>query len=190
MLPDFKDLRQALINMDKERENVILLSRIIVKESKLAIYATHRNDLKEAQSHITIMEKEIKKMNTILNNNPKLLYSGSHKAAIQEYVEAKVFFEYVKNKKIPSFKDLDTDEEHYLLGIADLSGELVRRAINAVTEGDTKTAMNIKNVLTEMYGQFLDLDLQNGELRKKFDGMKYDIKKLEEVAYQLKLQGR
>ena len=34
------------------------------------------------------------------------------------------------------------------------------------------------------------LDLRNGELRRKFDGLKYDLKKMEDVLLSLKLQGK
>ena len=33
-------------------------------------------------------------------------------------------------------------------------------------------------------------DFRNGELRRKFDGIKYDLKKMEDLLLSLKLQGK
>ena len=42
--------------------------------------------------------------------------------------------------------------------------------------------------LEELYGELLKFDFRDGELRKKFDGIKYDLKRLEDVALSIKLK--
>ena len=42
----------------------------------------------------------------------------------------------------------------------------------------------------EIYGEFLKLHLRNGELRKKSDAIKWNLKKLEEVMYDISMKGR
>lgn len=36
-------------------------------------------------------------------------------------------------------------------------------------------------------GQFLQFDLRNSSLRKKYDGLKYTLKRLEQTLYELSL---
>lgn len=43
--------------------------------------------------------------------------------------------------------------------------------------------------MAELDAGFRLLNLKNDSLRKKFDGLKYDLKKVEEVVYDLTIRG-
>ena len=49
---------------------------------------------------------------------------------------------------------------------------------------------DIKELVAEIYGEFIKFDFPNGDLRKKFDGMKYDLKKLEDLVFELKIKDK
>ena len=76
------------------------------------------------------------------------------------------------------------------MGLCDLSGELVRKAVNDVIKKNFKEAMIIKNLVEEIYGEFLELNLRNSELRRKSDQIKWSLKKLEDIVFELKVKGR
>ncbi|MBN2367807.1 hypothetical protein JXC34_02220 [Candidatus Woesearchaeota archaeon] len=46
----------------------------------------------------------------------------------------------------------------------------------------------IKKFVETIYNEFLEFELRNGELRKKSDSIKYNLKKIEEILYELKLR--
>ena len=50
---------------------------------------------------------------------------------------------------------------------------------------DEETLEKIKNFVEDVYGEFLKFDLRNGQLRKKSDSIKWNLKKLEEILYDL-----
>ncbi|GAG51040.1 unnamed protein product, partial [marine sediment metagenome] len=104
----------------------------------------------------------------------------------QEYVEAFLFFSFIKNKKIPTRKQLEVTTNDYLLGMCDLTGELTRKAVNLIIKGKVKEAQKIKDVVEEIHGEFIKFDLRNGNLRKKSDSIKYNLKRLEEIMYDVK----
>ena len=81
------------------------------------------------------------------------------------------------------------DLEDYLAGITQLSNELSRLVINAVTHGDYQRPKRIATFLNNLDGGFRLLNLKNDMLRKKFDSLKYDLKKVEEVVYDLSIRG-
>ena len=85
-------------------------------------------------------------------------------------------------------KELGFDAESYIGGLCDLSGELVRRAINSAISGKNSEALAIKQFISDLYGELMQFDFRNGEIRRKFDGIKYDLRKLEDMALQLKLK--
>jgi predicted translin family RNA/ssDNA-binding protein len=79
--------------------------------------------------------------------------------------------------------------EDYLFGICNLFSELSRLCVNCVTRGDFVTPFKIKEFLVELSGAFRLLNFKNDNLRKRFDGLKYDIKKVEEIVYDLSVRG-
>ncbi|CAL9207860.1 unnamed protein product [Musa hybrid cultivar] len=81
------------------------------------------------------------------------------------------------------------DIEDYLIGICFMSNELPRYVVNQVTAGDYDCPKNVLKFLTDLHSAFRMLNLRNDFLRKKFDGMKYDLRKVEEVYYDVKIRG-
>ncbi|MBI2658496.1 hypothetical protein HYX05_00120 [Candidatus Woesearchaeota archaeon] len=183
---EFGKIRQEMHNLDLKREAIIQTSREIITISKQIIYAAQRNDLKEAESAIKSIKgkiKKLKKINTATDTN-------INSVAFQEYVEAIAFYEFVKNGKIPTRAGLGVSAEDYLSGLCDLTGELVRKAIYDVIHKKFDEASKIKELVHDIYGEFLKLHLRNGELRKKSDSIKWNLKKLEEVMYDISMKGR
>ncbi|MDI6737137.1 MAG: hypothetical protein QME12_01315 [Nanoarchaeota archaeon] len=173
---EFSEIRKELKESEEKRESVIRKSRDIIMLSKQIIYSAQRGDLKKAED----ICGEIKKL---VSGLPKE-YCGTdmESVAVQEYVEAVCFFEFVKNKKLPSRKELGADTENYLLGLCDLTGELVRQAVNATINKRYDEALHIKDFVSEIYGEFLQFDLRGGQLRNKADSIKWNLKKLEDLA--------
>ncbi|KMT06281.1 hypothetical protein BVRB_7g162060 [Beta vulgaris subsp. vulgaris] len=85
--------------------------------------------------------------------------------------------------------DFGLDVEDYLVGICFMSNELPRYVVNRVTYGDYDSPKKVLNFLTDLHAAFRMLNLRNDFLRKKFDGMKYDLKRVEEVYYDVKIRG-
>ncbi|XP_062117263.1 uncharacterized protein LOC133831114 [Humulus lupulus] len=81
------------------------------------------------------------------------------------------------------------DIEDYLVGLCFMSNELPRYVVNQVTAGDYDCPRKVLKFLTELHAAFRMLNLRNDFLRKKFDGMKYDLKRVEEVHYDVKIRG-
>ncbi|MFC1691115.1 hypothetical protein ACFL0W_02935 [Nanoarchaeota archaeon] len=187
---DFDRIRTEIDKREKKREQVIIESRPIIKLSKRIISALHRQNQNEAVERVNEIKEKFTKLKSQINKNPELHFIGSFKVACQEYVEALCLFEIITNNKLPNNKDLEVDEEHYLLGLTDLGGELVRLGVNSAIREEYDIFIKIKDFMQDLYEEFLKMDLRNGELRKKFDGMKYDLKKLEELALELKLKDK
>ncbi|KAJ0170291.1 hypothetical protein K1T71_014219 [Dendrolimus kikuchii] len=81
------------------------------------------------------------------------------------------------------------DIEEYLVGLLQLCTELARLAVNSVTRGDYARPLQISKFVMELNAGFRLLNLKNDHLRKRFDALKYDVKKIEEVVYDLSIRG-
>ncbi|XP_042899413.1 translin [Parasteatoda tepidariorum] len=79
--------------------------------------------------------------------------------------------------------------DDFLLGLLLLAEELSRLSLNCATHGDYKKPVQIAEFVSEMNVGFRLLNLKNDLLRRKFDGLKYCLKKVEEVVYDLSIRG-
>lgn len=61
--------------------------------------------------------------------------------------------------------------------------------MNSVTAGDYARPIRIATFINELDFGFRLLNLKNDSLRKRYDGLKYDVKKIEEVVYDLSIRG-
>ncbi|XP_008326571.1 translin [Cynoglossus semilaevis] len=86
-------------------------------------------------------------------------------------------------------KGFHMDIEDYLAGVLIMASELSRLAVNSVTAGDYDRPLRISNFINELDSGFRLLNLKNDSLRKRYDGLKYDVKKIEEVVYDLSIRG-
>ena len=184
---NFAKLQTEFADYDSERENLIKKSRDVLKLSKLLIYAVHRDELDNAAKLVKQIEQERKVLDTIATHDAKMAYEGSYKIAIQEYVEAILYYEFVRTGKLPDVKVL---AEHYILGLADLPGELVRRAVFLAGKGKVESVVKIRDEIDAIYGELLKFDFRDNEIRRKVDGIKYDLRKMEDLVLDLKLKGR
>lgn len=89
-------------------------------------------------------------------------------------------------------KDEDTfhiTTEDYLLALCSTIEELARLAPNAVTMGDFDRPAKISKFIKDIHAGFQLLNLKNDSLRRRSDGIKYSVKKVEDVVYDLSLRG-
>ncbi|KAF1921542.1 Translin [Ampelomyces quisqualis] len=87
----------------------------------------------------------------------------------------------------------DRDEFHlsleeYLQSLISLVEELTRLARNAVTLGDYERPLLINQFVKDLHAGFQMLNLKNDSLRRRSDGLKYRVKDVEDVVYDLSLR--
>lgn len=184
----FQELREGVEKFDAMREDLIALSRTILKASKAAIYAAHRGDMKEAQDLLSGAKKTLGQTESMLKKDPHLAATGAYGDALEEYAEAACYIHYLATKQIATPKQIGVDSDTYLPALGDLVGELVRKAVNSVIAGDNKTALEIKDTVSELYAELMLFDWRNTPARKKFDSIKYGLEKLEDLALKIKLK--
>ncbi|MFH1591048.1 MAG: hypothetical protein ABIC95_03900 [archaeon] len=183
----FTGLRKQAQAHDSAREKVIKASRDVIHLSKQIISAVHRRDIPAAQKK----EKDIRKAVKTMRAQAKgpLASQGAMKAAHQEYVEALLYLRYVTDGDLATPQQLDVEFDSYLLGLCDLSGELVRRAVNQGLDGNYEEVYATHRFVTAIYNELLQFDFYGGELRKKFDSIKWDLKRMDEMVFALKVRG-
>ncbi len=174
---------------DEKRETVIQRSREIQKLSKQAIFSIHRSNISEADDRLNRARSVYEQLSPLIQEQPSLR-SGSFSNSLEEYCEAVIFRQYVKDSTIMVPEDLPmVNTEEYLGGLLDFTGEINRWAIARATQRDVAAVQHARDCVDSIMGCFLRLDLRNGQIRKKYDALKYTLKKLENTLYELSLGG-
>ncbi|CAB4478972.1 Translin [Rhizophagus irregularis] len=206
----FTSLRVTLDHHYDRKERIVKQSRDITGLSKKLIFLAHRSNQKSLKSILEEAEtkkKEIlelfQKVSCELEGINYYKYHKSISPAIQEFIEAISFLEYLEHNRLISMNDVELNfrdksgnqylqvtVEDYVLGIADLTGELMRYAINSVGKGDHDRALQVCKFLRSLKSDY-DLLKVSGYslLGRKLDGIKTNLAKVEDACYALTIRG-
>lgn len=158
--------------------------------------------LEKAKSQIGVLKEHFNRLAEIIRECPGQYYRyhNDWRSETQTVVSLLAFMHWLETGNLllhPEAQeklglntpDFGLDVEDYLVGICFMSNELPRYVVNRVTYGDYDCPRKVLNFLTDLHAAFRMLNLRNDFLRKKFDGMKYDLKRVEEVYYDVKIRG-
>ncbi len=182
---NFEKIRKQLSSYTQQREHIIKSSRDILRFSKIAISCIHRHDFSAADQHLHDAEHLLKEVKKLAVLDVALSILGAYTVAVQEYVEAKTFLHFVKTHTLLDVESLHVKPEDYLIGLSDLTGELARRAVLRTISKNYDDVIIVRDFVAGIHDFFLTLDLGNGELRKKYDTIKWNLKKIEEIIYDI-----
>lgn len=170
------------------RRDVIKNSDDALHHAKRVIFDLHRGDTKEAAEKLKLVESIMKDLVKRHKKNPEIQDEGVYAAALEEYVEASLFFQFIKTGEMGEVKGLDIPGEIYLAGLCDVPGELFRYAIRAATNHDMATVKKCSLAAEEIIGSLMEFNLTK-YLRNKFDQAKQAAHKVEVVVYETTLRG-
>ncbi|MFH1133357.1 MAG: hypothetical protein V1735_02625 [Nanoarchaeota archaeon] len=178
----FDQLVADLSAYDLSREELIKKARDVLKLAKQLIYSLHRNEAADGKA----LQEAKQALDSIAAKDRALPFEGAYGDATQEYAEAMCYLAFRQGQSLPTHIALGISVEDYLSGICDLTGELARRAVREAIKRDKAEVEAIQRFLEELDGQLIRFDFRNGMLRKKYDSVKWNLKKTEEVLYDLR----
>lgn len=183
----FSKLKKQYSGYDAERRVIIKISGDALTRAKQAIFSFHRKEapkggelLKEAETLLLEAAKKFK-------SQPELATEGSYRAALEEFVEARLFQMFLEEKTLGAVTLPGVDEDVYLGGLFDLTGELVRYAVLSATEKNKKEVLRASAALDDIVREIISMNI-TGSLRPKYDQMKQSLRKMEEIKYDLSLR--
>ncbi|KKZ61433.1 hypothetical protein EMCG_03946 [[Emmonsia] crescens] len=225
----FNNFRGELDEHHDRRERVIKASRDITALSKKIIFSLHR---------VRTLNKPLPK-NIVKDNHDRLMqitalftsvvpdlaginahrYQRQISPGIQEYIEAVTFQHYIETQQLMSLEDVIKSlpagilvtEVDYILGIFDLTGEMMRFAITTMAAGSTIN-MSVDSAaaggsdkqdndrgsilidLQQLRAMFESINAPRGhslnrDFGKKLEVMQSSIEKVERAVYGLLVRG-
>jgi len=166
---------------DEAREQIIKITRDIIREAGYAVTEANAGNLTTAKEHLEEALMRWKEVNKIVSEHEELRHSGIIYNAGMELAEAAVFLSIIEGVPIPRPEDIGVHQIPYLLGLLDVVGELRRYATAKVRENDFEEAWKTFHVAEAIFlsTKFLDYpDRLVPGLRRKIDAARYSVEEL------------
>ncbi|XP_051146199.1 uncharacterized protein LOC127261831 [Andrographis paniculata] len=211
----FSKYADYLNALNEKRERVVKASRDITMNSKKVIFQVHRISkdnkdevLQKAEKDLAaVLDLHISRLVKELDGTDFWKLRRAYSPGVQEYVEAATFCNFCKTGTLlnlddinasfrplcdPSIKPLQINELDYLLGVADLTGELMRLAIGRISDGELEYARQICGFVREIYRELtliapkMDDSL---DMKTKMDVMLQSVIKIENACCSVHVRG-
>lgn len=183
----FRKLQEQHTSHERVRREVIAKSNEAIGESKRAIFALHRGDPTGAEACFSRAQQCFEVCEKLVKNTADVRYEGAYSAALEEYAEARLFSLYIFEGVFGEIEARAMEPRIYLAGLADATGEVVRYTIREVTKGKTEHVMHAYETIEQVMEFMLGLDA-TGYLRTKFDQAKSNLKRIEDLLYDLSIR--
>ncbi|KAL7409598.1 Translin [Mrakia frigida] len=216
ILTAFTGFRGQLDAHTDKRERIIKLSRDITALSKKLIFTLHRLSLtatpppgdryKEAKDKDNEIRVLLAKVGSEFGEEDEgefWRYEGNITGGVQEYIEGVSFLYFLEtNGGLIPLNTIQSSLSHpetgkvffpvtpsdYILGLSDLTGELMRYTLNAIALGHHDIALKTVEFVRTMKAQFDPLISLVPGLYKKQEITAQSLQKIENAAYQVALR--
>src|SRR4030042_3944194 len=148
-----------------ERRQIISLSNIVLHDSKRIIFALHRQEREKVKEKFVELEGVLNDLDKKFGHN-RIVSEGAYKAAAEEYVEAKMLYRVLAEKKIKPKEEVNLDADSYIGGICDLTGELLRYAVNEAAAGKYKEVDKFKKLIGDIMAEMVEFDMTGYQRNK------------------------
>ncbi|XP_019726081.1 translin-associated protein X [Hippocampus comes] len=208
------DKYERLVKLSRDvtiesKRTIFLLHRVTSVPDAEAI-------LNEADGKLSGVREKIGQIAEELRGEDIYQFHRAFTAGIQEYVEAASFQHYIRHRSLISLEEINarlvfmtgdegcadtpSSEPHvitfqvmpadYLLGVADLTGELMRLCISSVGNGDIDTPFQLSQFLRQIHDGFSYIGNTGPyEVSKKLHTLRQSLGKVEDACYTLRVRG-
>lgn len=157
------------------REHALSLSRKIIHAAAEAIQAMHRDDFEQAMQVLKDASDMLRTLTGELEEHQDLYHSGFVYDAQQEYAEATIVKSILLGSNIPSPAEISVEFVPYLNALCDVTGELRRKVVDLLRNGDVERADKMFEIMENIYGELMRFDYPDAMmhgLRRRRDALR------------------
>nr|XP_015799434.2 translin-associated protein X [Nothobranchius furzeri] len=202
------------------RDVTIESKRTIFLLHRVTNVAAPEDVLNEAEGKLDGVRQKISQIAEELRGGDINQFHRAFTPGIQEYVEAVSFLHYIRHRSLISLEEINArlvfmgtekadpkgsaeaaprgthvltfqvTPADYLLGVADLTGELMRMCISSVGNGDIETPFQLSQFLRQIHDGFSYIGNTGPyEVSKKLHTLRQSLGKVEDACYTLHVRG-
>jgi predicted translin family RNA/ssDNA-binding protein len=130
-------------------------------------------------------------LQTSLPNDSKVPRKGNLSNIYGDYIRLAVYHHFLQTGTLLPQSCLwkEFSDEEYLMGIIAVNQDLARYSIGRATERDATSVLMARNLVDAILSHLMQYDFRNGNLRRRYDGVKYALKSCETILYELSVTG-
>ncbi|XP_032880787.1 translin [Amblyraja radiata] len=195
-----EDIRKVVQVLEQTAREILTLLQTV---HQISGFKEIPNKCQKAREHFDTVKTHLAELKTKFPADQYYRFNEHWRFVLQRLIFLAAFVVYLESETLVTREDVAAilgiqvkrhkgfhlDIEDYLSGLLILANELSRLALNSVTAGDYTRPLRISSFINELDSGFRLLNLKNDSLRKRYDGLKYDVKKIEEVVYDLSIRG-
>lgn len=188
-LEEVAQIQQRMEKFDQCREQVIKDCRDVQKLSKQAIFALQRGTLDEAQAKLTAARAAADKIVALVEGYPTLRV-GALSNALEEWAEGALLLQWLSTRSLPSRSTLNISAAEYIGGLSDFTGEIGRIAVALAARRDLPGVREIQQADMAVAHFIAAANVGGGKYTKKLEAVQTNLRKVEDIVYELVLQQR
>jgi len=203
----FAKYQCELDSRNDKYERLVKMSRDVTIQSKRLIFSLLRKEesveslLEDGKKKIIDIKELLSKICDELKTEDPYKFAIAISPGIQEFIEAVTLMHFIENGKLISYDEVKElyfcfgedmvlfTQYDFMLGVADLTGELMRMAINCIGSREMGRAENICQILRTIFQEFSIFAYENKELSRKIGVMRASMNKVEKACYNVQVRG-
>ncbi len=144
-----EEIAERLREVEEARDEAQELARRARVLSKTAILLIHGGDLETAEGRL--LEARRMMMASEAISRSRWIRVEELSSAQEEHAEAVILLNLMRGEDFPNPEELGVEPGRYLLGLADVIGELRREAVEALRIGDLSRAEEMLRLMEHIY---------------------------------------
>ncbi|RLG87559.1 MAG: haloacid dehalogenase [Thermoprotei archaeon] len=183
-------IAQVLTEKDSAREEIIRLTRDVVRLSRSVVNSVLQGAMDRAAAVLKELESIVEKVKRVAKPHPELMYTGLVYNALAEFVEAELLYHVVAKRSLVSPEELEVHYIPYLQGLCDFIGEIKRYILKLIREKRFNEADELLRIAEHIFMAIQPLseypDALVPGLRRKIDIMRKVLEDLEKFLLDLR----
>lgn len=167
-----EQIRQAFDTRTAARDQALSQARALTRACALCIRAVHRDEEQVIRQHLDEAHSLAASLRQGLAEYPDLYFAGYTQDALKEFAEASITSALIRHAPLPTPEELQIPEGTYLNGLAESIGEMRRRCLDMLRQGNSAEAEQMLAHMDEIFSILVTMDypdaITNG-LRRQTD---------------------
>jgi predicted translin family RNA/ssDNA-binding protein len=180
-------IQQQLSTSDDLRDAIFRETKTVFRNNAQIFFMVRTGDMTNLDQLIQENQSVVSQILVSVKQD-ETQREGRLSQAIEKFTEARLLQNFFLTGKLVSPSEAQPcNDDEYLGGVIGCAQELARYVIGKASEGDFASISICRTLVTELNGKMLEFDFRNGPLRKKYDGLKYALKTIEDVMFELSM---
>lgn len=193
VLSKMKEQRQEAYDLSSKIKSALIVSRASMEQGALIDNQTQQDQ----RTLLTSLIKEgieAEKANDCSSENKESPRLGNLGFVFSDYIRFLAYQHFLQTGTLLPPSSLEEhynfSDEEYLSGVLGfVNNDLKRYAVGRATQRDAKSVILARDLVSSLLDHLMKYDFRNGNLRRKYDGVKYALKTCETILYELSVTG-